>query len=96
MDALDDLAEQIETAMTADRFIGDLAANSVLRDTEADIAEDGDPPVGVITLTYAVTYRTAEGEKPVDDFRRAGDTTRIVGADDDNAAKDVLDVREPP
>jgi hypothetical protein len=95
-DAMDDLAEQIETAMDADRFVGGLAADTELTGTEIQIrAEEGksSPLVGQVTLAYAVTYRTSP-TPPADlaDFERAKVTHRIVGTGDNNAATEEFDV----
>lgn len=93
-DVIDDLAEQIEAAMDADRYLGGAAADSVLEDTEIEIRDDGnDPLIGVVVLTYSVTYRTTSGATATDDFLTAGVTTQIVGAAANNVAGDLVDVR---
>ena len=67
--AMDNLAAQIEAALDIDRYISGAlppltsgtAAESILASTSTDIREgDGrsDPLVGIVTLTYEVTYRT--------------------------------------
>jgi len=93
-DALDALAEQIEAAMDADRYLGNTASDSILVGTEISILSDGDPLVGVITLTYEVEYRTSPAAPDgLDDFLRAGATTQVGDATVDNAANDVIQVR---
>lgn len=94
-DALDALAEQIEAAMDADPYLGGAAGDSILEATEITIKEDdrGDPLVGIITLTYSITYRTfVDTTVAADAFERGAVTTRIVGAGVDNAANDVIEV----
>jgi hypothetical protein len=94
-DAMDDLAEQIEAAMDGDRFIGGAAAESILESTELAIQGEGAPLIGIVTLTYTVTYRTSPAAPELDDFTRVGVTHRIVGTSDDNAAHDTFVVQEP-
>lgn len=57
-DVLDDLAEEIETAMDGDRYFTSTAGGSVLASTEVGLKTDGNRPMGVIQLTYSVTYFT--------------------------------------
>jgi len=96
MDAVDDITDQVEAVMDANRFAGGLVADSILRDTEITVTdkERGDPLVAVVTLTYAVTYFTLPGTTaPTDDFLRANTTTQLPGVADDNTMHDQLDVR---
>jgi hypothetical protein len=99
-DAMDDLAEQIEAAMDANRNLGGTAADSFLESTELQVrAEDGksDPLVGIVTLTYSVTYRTSPAAPDdLEDFLRVGAEHRIVGAVAANAANDRFTVQETP
>lgn len=97
-DALDDLAEQIEAAMDAERYIDNLVADSVLEDTEFTMLNEGgaDPLTGAITLTYSVTYRTQPADGESAEFLHAGVTTQVAGADDDNVASDLINVRGTP
>lgn len=96
-DAMDDLAEQIELAMDADPYILGTAGDSVLENTEMTV-EAGDPLVGIVTLTYSVTYRTfVDQTVATDDFLRAGVTTKVVGGVADTAPlSDLVTVQEPP
>lgn len=98
-DAMDDLAEQIETAIDADPYLDGAAADSVLEGTTIQVLEDNggsSPLVGIITLTYAVTYRTSPAAPTLDDFRRVGATHQAPGAVDSNAAHDRFAVQEAP
>jgi hypothetical protein len=73
-DAMDDLAEQIELAMDSDRYLSGAAGESVLEGTEMEVVEqDGrsDPLVGIVVLTYSVTYRTMPSTGTFDDFLTA-------------------------
>lgn len=78
--AMDDLALDIETVMDANRYLSGAAADSVLEDTEMQVIEDqgGDPLVGIVTLTYSVTYRTSPGVGALDDFLRAKATHQLA------------------
>lgn len=94
-DAMDALAEQIEVAMDADRYFGDTAANSILQSTEMSVLEENaaDPLIGIVKLTYTVTYRNFAGvTSPADDFDRAGVTTKRDGAGDNNTISDLVEV----
>lgn len=99
-DAMDDLAEQIEAAMDADRFVGDLAAESVLEGTEMQVLDEGgaDPLVGVIKLTYSVTYRTSPADPAdPDDLISVGTTHELVGGVADTVpAENLTTVQEAP
>jgi hypothetical protein len=93
-DALDALAEQIEAVMEEGRYLGGTASDSILVSTEVSILSDGDPLLGVITLTYEVSYFTSPAAPDnLDDFLRAGATAQVDGAAVDNAANDVIQVR---
>ena len=91
--AIDQLAEQVEAAMDADPFLAGSAGDSQLRRTEITYLDDGDPIVGVLTLTYDVEYRTSPAVATgLDDFRRAATTTAIGGA----TAADLVTVQGAP
>jgi hypothetical protein len=80
--------------MEADRYLGGAAGESILVATEITIRDDGDPLVGIITLTYEVTYRTsAAAPDGLDDFLRAGATTKLADTTVDNAISAVIPVR---
>lgn len=88
-DAMDDIAEQIEAAMDGDRYLGGTAAESILVDTVMQVvADDGrsDPLVGIVTLTYAVTYRRKPATPAnLDAFVTANVTHKLVGGVADTA-----------
>jgi hypothetical protein len=95
-DQMDDIAEQIEAVMDANRFIDFQAADSVLENTEITVLDDGDPMVGVITMTYSVSYRTEPTVENLDDFNRVATTTLVVGgAPDHQPVHDSFVVQEP-
>lgn len=94
-DTIDDLAEQIELAVDADRYFGGTASESVLEDTEIEIRDEGDRLIGIVTLTYAVTYRTSPAAPVLDEFLTAKATTQIVGAASNNTVSDQVTVRAP-
>lgn len=99
-DAMDDLAEQIEAAMDVDPNLTGTAADSLLEETVMQVLEDNggsDPMVGVVTLTYSVTYRTSpDAPADLDDFLSVDAKHRIVGAVEENQARDQFVVQEPP
>lgn len=99
-DAMDDLAEQIEAVMDANRYLGGAAAESVLESTEMMVpTEDdrSDPPVGIVVLTYAVTYRTEPTVGPLDDFITVHTDHEVVSAVTDTPpASDRFTVQEVP
>lgn len=72
-DALDDLALEVETAMDLDVNLAGAAFGAVLRSTETAIKIDGDRPMGVVHLEFAVTYHTdLRLAAPADNFDTAG------------------------
>jgi hypothetical protein len=58
-DAVDDLAELIETALAADRSRGGLAFDTTLTSTRLSVHQEGEEKTGHGVLTYAVIYRSA-------------------------------------
>lgn len=85
-DAMDDIALEIEQAMHIDPTFGDVCCDSLLSDTELELAEVGDQPVGRVTLLYTVTYMTGAPEAEdtdLDDFASAGVTYPQREAADD-------------
>lgn len=58
-DVVDTICAQVEAAMGADRTLNGLAKFSQLVGTEISYNGEGESPVGVVTMTYAVQYRTA-------------------------------------
>jgi hypothetical protein len=71
-DALDALAVDVERAMHRDDSLGATASLAMLSATEVDIFEQGDRPMGLVRLTYTVTYYTNAPEAadtPLDDLK---------------------------
>lgn len=99
-DAMDDLAEQIEAAMAADYYIGSNVVDQLLESTEMQVVEGGssDPLVGVVTLTYAMTYRTYPVEVAAvatDDFLRGDAKYQVTGGVADTPiVEDTFNVQE--
>lgn len=97
-DAMDDLAEQIESAMDANPELGGKAADSILEETVMQVLEDdgrSDPLIGIVTLTYSVTYRTSPAAPAnLEDFRTVDAAHRIVGAVEANQAHEQFTVQE--
>lgn len=99
-DAMDDLAEQIEAAMDADPYLGGTAGEFLLEETVMQVVEDdaaSDPLVGVVNLTYVVTYHTMPAEPVLDDFLTVGATHEIEGGvADTRPAVETFTVQEAP
>ena len=94
-DAMDDIALEIENLMHADPYLGDVCVDSLLTATTTESVEDVDRELGIVILTYDVTYRTDAPEAPVgmDDFNTA-DTIYQV-SEDANDANDSVTVQVP-
>jgi hypothetical protein len=82
-DAIDALAEEIETVMHADPYLGDTVGESILSETTVELVEEGDRMMALLLMTYAVTYRTLAPAAPtLDDFETVGAETDLAGAQD--------------
>ena len=97
--AMDDLALQIETAMDSDPYLNGAAGDSVLAGTDTEIGVDNgrsDPLVGIVELTYAVTYRTTPAEPTAaDDFLTVDAKQKVVGGVSDTVQiEDQFTVQE--
>jgi hypothetical protein len=96
-DAMDALALEIERAMHADPYLGDSAADSLLDSTSLEALEQGDRLMGLVLMTYQVTYRTYAPEAPedLDDFITVASANTLGGTVDESAAaQDVFTVQE--
>ena len=96
--ALDDLAEEIEAVMHADPYLGDEAGDSILTDTDTEMVEGGGEMMGLLIMTYSVTYRTYAPETSGvvrDDFLTVSAEHNQGGTQDtDDAAHDDFTVQE--
>lgn len=61
-DTLDDIAEEVETAMATDVTLGGYSHGVDLQSTTFDFSGEGDKPVASVTLTYSILYRTPFGD----------------------------------
>jgi len=61
----EDIAAEIETAMAADRRLGDLAQDSYLRAYTIDRDNEGNQPMMRLRLQYVVVYVTETGRPTV-------------------------------
>lgn len=100
-DAMDDLAEQIETVMRANPSVSGTVESCDLVSTVMEIVEtDGrsDPTVGIVALTYSVVYRTSQATTDeLDEFLRADAKHKLVGGVSDTpVAEDLINVRSTP
>jgi hypothetical protein len=97
-DVLDSLAAEVEAAIHADPYLGGLCADLVLEGTEPDIGREGDRLMGLIVLTYRVTYRTLAPDvdnSNLDDFLRVDAQHALRVADESQAtAEDQFTVQE--
>lgn len=64
-DTLDDIAEEVETALASDRTFGGLVTDNQLMATEMNLQtindeEISDKPIGIIAMDWTVLYRTLE------------------------------------
>lgn len=55
-DAMDDLAESIETRMNLDATLGGVSKSLFLAGTNLDTSSDSERPGGLVTMTYEVIY----------------------------------------
>lgn len=100
-DRMDDIAEQIEAAMETDRYINGTAGESILIETTMQVVEDdgrSDPLVGIVTLTYAITYRACPAAPTgLVEFLTADTKHEVDGGIDDDTlpAEDTITVRAP-
>lgn len=100
--AMDNLAEEIEAAMNLDPYLGGTAADSILEETAMEVLEDDARSavlVGIVTLTYSVTYRTTTtadaGE--LDDFLTVNAKNKLVGGVIDTpTVEETFTVQETP
>lgn len=100
-DAMDALKLEIETVMYADPFLGGAAGDSLLEGTVWGLRNEGDVPMGLVVLTYSVTYRTLAPEAPdidsLDDFITADTLYQPPGVPaDGEVAHDTILVQESP
>lgn len=101
-DAMDALALEIEAALDSDSYppLGGLAGDLILTGTTMDVLgeERSDVLVGVLKLTYSVTYRTfVDTSVATDDLLRVGATTQVIGGVADTAPiTDLVTVQETP
>lgn len=83
-DALDALALQIETAMDSDLNLSTTAFTSGLLSTEIGISNDGNRPMGAVSLTYSIVYYTdIRVSAPVDELDTVDVRHSLDGAQDD-------------
>ena len=57
---LDDLAVQIEQALSNDTTLGGLVKDTILQTTDIQYLDEGDKPHGIMLMTYGVTYAVQE------------------------------------
>jgi hypothetical protein len=80
---MDDVAEQIEAVMDADTYLRSTVADSILMSCKMQVVEDdgrSDPLIGILVMTYLVTYRTDVGATADDDFVTVDAQHQVVGS----------------
>jgi hypothetical protein len=102
-DSMDDIAEQIENAMASDYYLSGTVADQMLESTMMQVVEDdgrSDPLIGIVVLTYAITYRTYPlevGAEPSDAFVTVDVKQPLVGGVPTTVpAEDKFTVQEAP
>lgn len=60
-DTIDTICEEVEEALYTDRLINDLALDSFLTNTDITYNGDGDNPLGIVVMTFQITYHHTEG-----------------------------------
>lgn len=53
---LDQIADQVETVIQADPSLGGNVLGSILTGTEIELSEQATTPIGVLVLSYQITY----------------------------------------
>jgi hypothetical protein len=64
-DTLDTISKEVETALAADTKINGLAKDIFLTGTDIQLSGEGDQPIGIVTMTFDVQYRTANNAPDV-------------------------------
>ena len=60
-DTIDTICEEVEEALFTDRLINDLALDSFLVNTDISYNVEGDNPLGIVVMTFQITYHHTEG-----------------------------------
>lgn len=60
-DTIDTICEEVEEALFTDRLINNLALDSFLVNTEISYNGEGDNPLGIVVMTFQITYHHTEG-----------------------------------
>lgn len=53
---LDKIADQVETVIQADQSLSGTVQGTILTGTEIELSEQATTPIGVLTLTFQITY----------------------------------------
>ena len=60
-DTIDTICEEVEEALFTDRLINNLALDSFLINTDISYNAEGDNPLGIVVMTFQITYHHTEG-----------------------------------
>ena len=60
---LDQIAEEVETAVASEPTFGGLASFCDLRETETELTDEQEQPTGLLTMRFAARYRV-DGQAP--------------------------------
>ena len=94
-DALDDLAEQIETLVAADDTLGGTASDCELTQTEMSIAQVAEDTVMSCRLTFSVQYlKDAPGDlsDTLDDFKKVDLKVDVAPADGQLETRNTIEL----
>lgn len=93
-DALDALSVSVERAMNRDVTLGGVCGDMVLSSSDLEVYGEGKTLIGLLRLTYDVTYRTNVPEvedTAFDDFTTADTLFNLGGAQEvGNQAEDLV------
>jgi hypothetical protein len=99
-DTMDELAAEIEAVMHADPYLDGTAGDSWLQSTELEVVQQGDRLMGLVVMSYAVTYHSLAPTAPagLDDFLSVKATHDVAAGElaEDDQAHDEFIVQELP
>jgi len=64
-DTIDTIAKEVESALAADTTLNGLAKDCFLEGTEIDYNGEGEQPISVMTMTFAIMYITSESSPDI-------------------------------
>jgi hypothetical protein len=90
-DEVDDLAEEIETAMNVDPTLFGAASDSTLTATEMEVFENGDQHIGAIRLQYEIKYYSYPADDESVDLEIIDTKYNLKNSvEEDDQAEDII------